>query len=212
MHPAPPTPADRLSALIVRLVSAMFARREGAHFGFIPGPIIILLSNRLRRVNQRFRRLADRLQAGWVYQPKQTAPRTQAERKADKPPPRPAEPADQPVPSLAKYFIYVRRLPERDMETIRREFRQLLQFDPDMQAVIAAAPGLAWEILRPLYRMIGIPRPDILAPPPRPKAEKPPKAPKPPKKRKPRFASRAEGDYSLGTQWPKGVPRRPLTA
>ncbi len=213
MQPAPPTPADRLSALIVRFVCAMFARRVGAHLGFVPGPLVILITDRLRLVSQRFHRLADRVRAGWVYQPRQATRRAPAEPPTDKPPRKPAERAD---PSLA-LLKQVRLIPGHDVETIKREFRQLLLTDPEMQAVMAAAPGPAWRILSPLCRMIGLPRPDILAPPPRPKAEKPPKPPKAPKPPRPRqsrkdyFGWLEERTYSFAAHWPRGVPGRPRT-
>jgi len=197
-----------LSALIVRLVFAVFARRVGAHLGFVPLPLVTLISDRLRVVGQRFRRLADRIEAGWVYQPK---PRAAAAPKAKKPPSEPAEPPD---PSF-RYVNQVRLMPGHDLETIKREFGQLLLTDPAMQAVMAAAPAPAWRILRPLCRMIGIPRPDILAPPPRPKPEKPPKPPKAPKLprvRKPPFVWMAERVYDFSAHWPRGVPGKPKSA
>jgi len=213
MQTAPPTPADRLSALIVRLVSAVFARRVGAHLGFVPAALVILISDRLRQVSQRFRRLADRVQAGWIHQPKPAAPRpAPAEPRADKPPRKRAEPPD---PLLARYINQVRLIPGQDLEAIKLGFAHLLLTDPEMQAVMEAAPGPAWRILRPLCRMIGIARPDILAPPPRPKAEKPPKPPKAPKPRKSRrdyFVWPEQREYSFTDHWPRGVPGKPRTA
>jgi hypothetical protein len=210
MQTAPPAPADRLAALIVRLVSAVFARRVGAHLGFVPVPLVMLITDRLREVSQRFRRLAERLQAGWVYQPRQTAPRDPAGR----PPRVPPEPREPPDPSLA-LINQVRLMPGLDLEAVKREFGHLLLTDPDMQAVMQAAPVPAWRILSPLCRMIGMPRPAILAPPPRPKAEKPPKppkAPKPPRVRKPPFVWMAERVYDFSAHWPRGIPGKPKTA
>ncbi len=207
MQIAPPTPADRLAALIVRLVFAVFARRVGAHLGFVPVPLVTLISDRLRQVSQRFRRLADRLQAGWVYKPRQASPRTPTEPPADRPP---RQPADRPDTSLAKFVEQVRLIPGQDMEAIKLEFQHLLA-DAEMQAVMKAAPGPAWRILRPLCRMIGSPRPDILAPPPQPARPKATKAPKVPRVRKPRFEWLAEREYSFTAHWPRGIPGKPRT-
>jgi hypothetical protein len=216
MHPAPPTPADRLSALIVRLVSAVFARRVGAHLGFVPATLVTLFSDRLRAVNQRFRRLAARIQAGWVDPPKPATPRpAPAKPPADKPP---RETSEKPDLSFAKFTCQMPQIPGYDLETIARDFRQLLA-DPAMQAVMAAAPGPAWRILRSLCRMTGTPRPDILAPPPRPPRPKAsrPKASKPKragrrKAKAPKTSKPAMQDLwprMPSAHWPPGVLDRP---
>jgi hypothetical protein len=80
--------------------------------------------------------------------------------------------------------------------------------DPEMAALVAAAPASLGRPLRSLCRMLGLTPPPILAPPPRPAKPKPaPAAPKPPKPPPP---PDWPGYRVPSAHWPRGVlPRRP---
>jgi hypothetical protein len=65
-----------------------------------------------------------------------------------------------------------------------RNWLETLLRDPEMVALMAAAPASAARLIRPLCWMLRVEPPEILALPPRPRRvqNKPPKPPKPPAK------------------------------
>jgi hypothetical protein len=89
---------------------------------------------------------------------------------------------------------------------VAAEWVRTLLAEPEMAALLAAAPGPMWRTLRPLCRMLGVERPAMLAPPPRPATPKPPKPkPPPPPPDSPYYRV-------ASAQWPRGVRARPRTA
>jgi hypothetical protein len=208
------SPADRLAALIRRMVVAVDARRIGNFGGFIPVALLGLFIDRTREINQRFRRLAERIQAGWVYVPKPAAPRPA------KAPAKPADTeADKPPGRFPTGFNWLRLLaPGQDTHNIAVALYHWLA-EPDVAAVLAAAPGPAWRILSPLCRMMGVKRPATLVLPPRPR--KPRKS----KRRKARKAPKRAGRRTAkkpavqdlwprmpSAHWPPGVLDPPRKA
>ena len=152
MFPAAPlTPDDRFAGIIDGLCRAVAASlgRNG-----VTGPLIILIWSRLRRTATRFARLAARVRAG--------RPRVARRRPAS---PRPARPRP---PRLPAGFAWLPRLVPQT--TAGASQLQYLLLDPEMAALIEAAPQAA-RILRPLCRMLGVrPTPNLLRPRPAPPA------------------------------------------
>ncbi len=139
---APLTPDDRFAAIIDGLCKAVAASLGR---GGMTGPLIILIWSRLRRMATRFTRLAARVRAG---KPSVARRRPASSRPARPRPPRlPNRFAWLPglVPPAAAYGSQL----------------QYLLMDPQMAALIAAAPQ-AGRILRPLCRMLGVRPPPIL--------------------------------------------------
>ena len=213
MQAASPTPADRLSALIVRLVYVVDARRIGNYGGFIPVALLTLIIDRTREISQRFRRLADRIRAGWVYQPKPYTPRPAASPAQDKPADQP-QPPGPPPGQLPTTLAWLEKLAPCQQMTFIVAGLSMLLMEPDMAAVLAAAPGPAWRILRPLCRMLGVPRPAFLALPPRPRKPKKPKrrkARKAAKRAKPSRAAWTVGPlHPYTADFPHGIPDKLL--
>jgi hypothetical protein len=210
------------------MVVAVDARRIGNFGGFIPVPLLMLFIDRTRGLNQRFRRLAERIQAGWVYVPKPAVPRpVKAPAKPADAKPADAKPADakadppQPKPPspFPTGFNWLRRLaPGQDTDKIAFGLYEWLAL-PDVAAVLAAAPGPAWRILSPLCRMMGVERPASLVLPPRPrkprkaKRRKARKARKAPKRARPRRARGTIGPlHPYTADFPDGIPDKLLPA
>ncbi len=142
---APPAPAERFARLIEGLCRAIAARGVA---GRLAVPLIVLLWARLRRTAARVAMLAARLRAG-------TLPAGCARRRSGRsgPPPR----------RLPRGFAWlVRLVPEAACSASQL---QHLLGEPEMAALIAAAPQMR-RMLRPLCRMLGVhPPPGLLAPP-----------------------------------------------
>jgi hypothetical protein len=127
---------------------------------FLAGPLIAALLDRIRDINQRFGRLAARLQAG-AYVPRRTGPRRQ-------PPVR--QPRRQnPLPQTYGWLLDL--VPEA--VGYRAQLDHLLR-DPAMAALMASAPEPMARVLRPLCWMLRVTPPPALAKS-RP-ADPPPKA------------------------------------
>jgi hypothetical protein len=134
----------------------------------LPLLLIAQIVDRIRRIKQRFATLAARIAAG-KYVPRQNAnpPR---KRPGQAPPPK------NPLPQ--KFGWLLKLVP--DAIGYRCQLENLL-LDPEMAALISAAPGPMAKTLRPLCRMLGLTPPPILAPPPRAKPKpRPPKPARPP--------------------------------
>ena len=181
MTPAtPPTPATRFAGVIDLLGRATAARsdpRLGG--GRLAGPLIILIYTRLHRFCTRFLALAARFAAGTLPAPR---PRVR--------PPRPAAavsgpPSPQLLPRGHAWLL--RLVPGSDVATGAAQLRDLLD-EPEMQALMAAAPQQAGRILRPLCRMLAVPLPDTLRQPRRPRRQTAP-SPKPARTAPPRSAA-----------------------
>jgi hypothetical protein len=160
--PAPPrTPAENFATLLAWLSQAVAAMSGGDRLSCA---LIGLIIDRIRCIKQRFARLAARIREG-RYAVRIVAPHRRAEV------PRRPDP-------LPKTFGWLLKLVPEAVQ-YRGQLENLLR-DPDMAALLAAAPASLGRPLRSLCHMLGLPRPEILAPPakPRPPREKaPPPAP-----------------------------------
>jgi hypothetical protein len=138
------------------------------------GPLLVLVWNRLCGIRRRFTALAARVRAGTL--PAAAPPRARAAR------PRPAAAPDQPrLPSLSCGWL-LRLVPEPwHLNAWRTPLQELLA-DPEMAAVLQAAPQMG-RILRPLCHMLHEEPPPYLLLPKRPRRPRParPAKPKPPK-------------------------------
>ena len=147
----PPTPQARFAGIIDLLCRGVAARIAG---GRLAGPLIILICSRLRRMGIRFGRLAARVEAG---RPSRARRRPAAPR-----PPRARAPRK---PRLPQGFAWVIRLVPYTAAGSASQLQHLLA-EPDMAALIAAAPSVG-RLLRPLCRMLGVrPPPALRLPPP----------------------------------------------
>jgi len=162
---APTGLSDRFALVIDGLCRATAARIA---VNRAMGPLIILIWQRLRRIAARFASLNARVRAGTLRAPRH---RTAAPRK-----PRSRN-------RLPENFAWlVRLVPEA--ANYGGQLQQLLS-DPEMQALLAAAPE-AGRILRPLCRMLAAqPTPALLPPPP---ARRAPPVARPTKPKAPRRA------------------------
>ncbi len=148
---ASPAPAERFARIIDGLYQAVAAR--GAK-GWLPLPLLLLLWSRLRRLSVRFARLAAQVQAGTLRAPRR--------RPATPRPPRP------PPRRLPRGFAWLMR-PVPEAASAASQLQYLLA-EPEMTALIAAAPQ-AGRLLRPLCRMLGVrPPPSLVLPRPAPPA------------------------------------------
>ena len=170
----PPTPAGRFAGIIgllCRNVAAQIAggRPNGPRGLPLAGPLIVVIWNRLRRIGERFARLAARIGAGKL--------RRRSARRPGMAPSAPSAPRPQRPgsPALPRGFCWLLRLVPETTHG-RTQLYHLLA-DPQMAALIAASPEMG-RILRPLCRSLGIPPLPILLPP-RPAPAPEPPAPEP---------------------------------
>ncbi len=177
MPTPPPTPAANFATLIQWLSQAVVAMMGGER---LPLSLIALIVDRLRRIKQRFAALAARIRDG-RYVPRHR-------QKAAGPPPPPGK--------LPKEFGWLLKLVP-DAIGYRGQLEHLLR-DPEMAALIAAAPVPMAKALRPLCRMLGLLPPPILAPPT-------PKRPAPPRPAARRPAARPAAPAAA----PEQAPPRP---
>ena len=163
------TPCSALSARLPGIIDLLYrataARLERPGKPGLAGPMILLICGYLGRLRARCLRLAARIEAGRATPNCPTRPRAR--------PARPRPP--QPLPRARGWLV--RLVPEA--ASGGSHLRYLLA-EPEMQALLAAAPQ-AGRLLRPLCRMLGVdPPPAIAKPPPRPAtiaASPPPPAP-----------------------------------
>jgi hypothetical protein len=121
--------------------------------------VVGLIVYRLRGIKQRFARVADLIREGKFVRRRSSTRRSTAAR-----PPRP------PDKRRPKFGWVAPLVPEA--ASCRTHLRNLL-LDPEMAALIAAAPVSLGRPLRSLCWMIGLRPPPILAPPKRPKPPRP---------------------------------------
>jgi hypothetical protein len=163
--PDPLPPAERLVALLQRLTHLVVTR--GA-FG-LPQALIGLIIDRIRGIKQPLARIAARVQAG-TFRPRRSGPR----RTPENPKPRTPDP-------LPREFGWLLKLvPEAVQSAGRLEF---LFRDPEVVALLEAAPATFRRPLRALCRMLRVAPPDIFALPKKPRTprvKKPPAAKPPP--------------------------------
>src|SRR5579859_4017940 len=122
-------------------------------WGRLERPLALLILDRIRGIAQRFARLATRIGAG-KYMPRRpaAAPRRRTA-------PRPCRP--NPLPQGFAWLIKL--VPEAAVYGSQLQF---LFADPEMAALLEAAPASLRRPLRSLCRMLGVTPPPILAPPP----------------------------------------------
>ena len=160
MPNSPPTPAERFATILQWLTRAVAAQMGGER---LPLPLIALIVERIRRIKQRFADLADRIGAG-LYTPRRHS--TPPRRRPGQPPP--------PLEKLPQKFGWLLKLVPQAVGYCS-QLEHLLR-DPEMAALLTAAPTAMRRPIRSLCRMLGLSPPPILALPPRPK---PPPAPSP---------------------------------
>jgi len=156
-EPPPTTPAGNLAALLRRLVHLVVTQ---SLVGRLPMSLNGLIIDRIRGINQLFARIA----AGRFFPRRRpTAPRQ-------------AGPAAKPANRLPRKFGWLRFLVPEAVQSAG-QLDNLLR-DPQMVALMQAAPGPAGRALRPLCRMLGLRPPEILALPAKPRKprEKQPRA------------------------------------
>ena len=158
---SPPPPPERFRHLIDVITRAVVA-----HTGWdqrMSLTLIGLITERLRGIKRSFLRLAASIQAG------------RYRRRAFSPRPRDARIPADPLPKKPGWLEGY--LPE----TVHfRGFLDQFLRDPEMVALIQAAPDALGRPLRSLCRMIGLRPPPILARPPRAAPAPPKPPPKPP--------------------------------
>ncbi len=168
MSNPPRTPAECFATIILWLSRALDGHST---WGRLSRPLALLILNRLREINQRFARLAARITAG-KYVPRRP-PDTPRRREKRKP--------RGPNPLPQGFAWLVKLVPEA---AVYGSQLQNLLAEPEMAALLAAAPTAMRRPLRSLCRMLGVAPPPILALPPRaPPTPRPPK-PGPPPARK----------------------------
>ena len=206
----PPTAAETFASILWCLAQAVVTRTA---FG-LSQPLINLIITRIRDAKQAFARLAARIQAG-TYAPR---------RRSATPPRRPAVQKPRPPPNpLARKFGWLPPLVPGAV-VFGGQLDSLLR-DPEMAALLAAAPVSLRRPLRSLCWMLRVEPPGILARPKNPRPPRPPRD-KPPRPRReklppyypptpPEAPAWMHGMPRL-TRWPKGIssPRRrpPKTA
>jgi hypothetical protein len=146
------TPAKRFAGIVNGLFHAVAVRRDA---GFLAQPVAMLLWARLAHLRARITRLAARLADGKGSGVPRN-PRTPSGTA-----PKPRRPPQRLLPRKAGWLIPL--VPEA--AAAGSQLRHLLA-DPEMAALIEAAPQMG-RLLRPLCRSLGVILPPDLLPPPR---------------------------------------------
>ena len=154
-----PTPVEKFACIMRGLTLAVAAR---SMWGPLSSALLILIQGRFYRIRHQIYRLIERIQAG-TYVPRRAARRRAAA----------AGRARQPGPLTYSFGWLEPLLPETIQ--FRAALHTLLQ-DPEMVALIQAAPAAMGRPLRSLCWMLRLQPPPILA---RPRPAAPPPAPPP---------------------------------
>ncbi len=160
-----PHRAERFITIVRCLSAAVVAMMAGDQ---LPAALIKLVVDRLRGIRQRFFALAARLRAG-TYVPRRR-PATASKRPGQLPP-------QNPLPTTFGWVVPLLPMPHGNCFRSQLDF--LLQ-DPEMAALLEAAPASLRRPVRSLCRMLGLEPPPILALPPRPKRPADPARPRRP--------------------------------
>jgi hypothetical protein len=182
--PNPPRSAtERFAGVLFWLGKAVITRDL---CGLLVKPLAVLILNRIREIKQRFARLAARIQAG-RYAPRRSTPRQHVEQKPRRKSPLPHDPA-----------WLIKLVPEAAATASQLRF---LFADPEMAALLAAAPTSLARPIRSLCRMLGVEVPPILKPPPAARPKTPaPKPERPPART--RSAAPERVRYVFGLRYP----------
>ncbi len=165
MNPGtPPTPSD-LSDRFTAILESLYRATAAALRVPLPGPLILLICARLRRIEARFAALAARYAAG-TLRPLRT-PTTEPRTTGSHPPP----PKD-PLPR--GYAWLIRLVP--GAANFGTQLQYLLS-QPEMAEMIAAVPRMA-TLIRPLCRALAA-EPTPKLPPDPPRARPPRQTPDP---------------------------------
>jgi len=166
------TPAERIATVFAWILAG--ARRGLANnLAKLDGPVQMMLyrlvGEKITQTRDRLIRLAERVAAGWTYQPKPYAKRKS-----------PTRPPRTPDPLTTGSLWLVRAAPGHDTTAAAAaDLRRLLE-EPEIAAVLAAAPVPAWRIVRSLCWALGVRKPAVLGPSKPPKPGKPlPMRPRP---------------------------------
>ena len=178
-NPPPCTPPERFATILQWLTRAVTAMMGGER---LPLALISLICERIRRIKQRFATLAARVGAGLYTPRRRSAP---PQRRPGQPPP-----PKNPLPNTFGWLLKL--VP--DAVGYRSQLEHLLR-DPEMAALLAAAPTAMRRPLRSLCRMLGLPPLPTLALPPRPR---PPPAPAAKKREKPPPLARSRLGFHKG--------------
>ena len=173
----PPAP-ERFATLLLWLGKAVDTLY---HAGIIAAPLFILLQHRISGIKRRFARLVARLASG-KFSPRKSSG------------PRPGRPTGRKnvLPSGPCWLIKL--VPAAAASASQLRF---LLADPEMAALLAAAPASASRPIRSLCRALGVEVPEILPPPVDKRPKKPPK---------PRFRL-PERERGYSKRYPAGRPR-----
>ena len=156
MSTLPLTPAARLAGTLAEMRAAVAARTIRPGQPGLPGWLILLIWTRLGRIAQRLARLFAHIAAGTLKPPRKRPPATR--RPATRPPPAGA----RKLPRGSAWL-----LPLVPGIAFGRTRLEALFADPEMQALLVAAPQLG-RSLRPLCHMLGLrPLPPLLRLPPK---------------------------------------------
>jgi hypothetical protein len=174
----PPTPTivEYLGTMLVRLVMGIGSR---ASWSNISPKVVQLISDRFRQNKLRIERIVAQIRAGtYVFRHRTAQPRAPASPDAKRPAPPPS-----PLPQKFGWLLPL--IPVRPEEywhaNAARGHLETLLNDPEMVALVAAAPVSLGRPLRSLCWMFGLRPPPHLAPPRRrpPRADAPPPEPPP---------------------------------
>ncbi len=144
-HPPKTHSLTERFALLIQGVCDAVAARSARHWAATP--LLVLLWGRLRRMSRRFAALAARFEAGRLAPPRHR-PTPSRERPAVAPP----DPPPSPQPRLPRdpgwLVAYM-----SEVGWAGSRLRHMLENDPELAALLAAAPQ-AGRILRPLWAML----------------------------------------------------------
>ncbi len=198
--PAPPTPtaAERFRRTLNALTQFVTNQLYLGHRS-MPNALNMAIRHRIQAIRVRFEALAARIREG-KYKPRRPVSRTKpAEGSPPKPPragtPKPPDPLLSaplppgplppgslplcPLPRKRGWLIPL-LIPRHDANWHRNAVERMLA-DPEITALLAAAPAAMGRPIRSLCWMLRLDPPKIVAPPRRPRPERPPR----PKKEKP---------------------------
>jgi hypothetical protein len=171
MSIAPRTPVECLSTILLWLSGAVDAHCRN---GRLAAPLMMLIMNKIRGIKQRFADLAARITAGKFFSRHRPAATQRQHTERRPPPPNPLQGFAWMIKLVPGTAVYGSQL-------------QYLLAEPEMAALVAAAPTAMGRPLRSLCWMLGISPPPILTAPARPRPPRPktaePKTPKPPDSR-----------------------------
>jgi len=190
---SPPTPAERFADILWCLAQAVAAQTGWG----LSLSLIALIITRIRDAKQAFARLAARIEAG-TYAPR---------RRASTPPRPPAVQKPRPPPNpLARKFGWL--LPLVPGAVVFRGQLETLLRDPEMAALLAAAPVSLRRPIRSLCWMLRVEPPKLLARPARPAKPRTPRPPRPRREPLPPYRPPTPPDAPAWMQnWPPSRTR-----